>query len=189
MAAAALFLSLSAGAAADPPNPAAAGAEDAQSAVWTPRELRFVFMGFTSHYSCDGLQAKVRQALLDLGARKDLQVRESGCSASTGRPDPFPGVAIKMNVLAPPKADDATPTTVPAHWKRVNLRLDPNTVLEAGDCELVEQIKQHILPLFTARNIQYRSNCVPHQLSVGGTSLSAEVLVPDAKDAKAARAH
>ena len=31
-----------------------------QSAVWTDKELTFVYQGFTTKYSCDGLRDKVR---------------------------------------------------------------------------------------------------------------------------------
>lgn len=157
------------------------GAVNTESAVWMPKETRFTFMGFTTHYSCDGLRDKMRRVLLDFGARRDLSISEYGCTAADGRPDQFPGVSIKMNVLQPAGTGDATATPVTAHWKTVTLRLDRDPVWEAGDCELVEQIKARILPLFATRNVQYMSNCVPHQLSPGGTSLSADFLLPDQK--------
>lgn len=164
---------------------AAPDVADAQPATWTPKELNFTYQGFTTHYSCDGLREKVRSALLALGARrKGLAVHESGCSRLNGGPEPFPGVRIKMQVLTPVAAA-ATPdaNTAAAHWKTVDLRLDRDALSESGDCELLEQIKQSILPLFTTRNIKYSSTCVPHQLSVGGTTLRADVLVSDAPDA------
>jgi hypothetical protein len=159
-------------------------ADSAQLAAWTPKELHFVYQGFTTRYSCDGLRDKVRSALLALGARKDLTVHEGVCSSAAGRPEPFPGVNIKMQVLTPLTATAAAPdaTAVAAHWKTVDLRLNRDALSESGDCELIEQIKQSILPLFTTRNVEYSSNCVPHQLSSGGTRLRAEVLVPDAPD-------
>lgn len=171
---------------------AAADADSAQLAAWTPKELRFVYQGFTTRYSCDGLREKVRSALLALGARKkDLSVHEAACSTSPGRPDPFPGVTIRMQVLKPLVADAAAPdvgAAVAAHWKTVDLRLDRDAVSESGNCELLEQIKQSILPLFSTRNVEYSSNCVPHQLSTGGTQLRAQVLVADAPDTKGAAA-
>jgi hypothetical protein len=48
-----------------------------------------------------------------------------------------------------------------------------------GDCELIGQIKQKVLPLFATRNVDYRSTCENHQLVPGGTRLKAEVLVAD----------
>ena len=36
-------------------------------------------MGRTSRYSCQGLRDKMRSLLLDMGARRDLQVTLLGC--------------------------------------------------------------------------------------------------------------
>jgi hypothetical protein len=237
----------------------------AVTAQWTPKQLSFVYMGFTSKFSCDGLVDRVRSVLLVLGARKDLQVTPSSCSTPLGRPDPFPGVSIKMNVLepassssgsnggnavadyrrvliaclnargysaqpgqsggadvsvsprngqseaqmqsdryechrwgvsqtgydptrpAPQSSGNAAAQTVPAHWKLVdvNAALARDPLWQAGQCELLEQIKQSILPQFSARNVQYRSTCVPNQLYIGATQLKAEMLVPDAQNAAA----
>jgi hypothetical protein len=180
---AALVLSLPvAGTAAETAAPPA----DAQPAVWTSKDLTFVFMGFTAHYSCDGLRDKIRHVLAELGAREGFKVDYSGCSSSFGKPDPFPGVRIRMQVLQPAGADDKGSGVVGAHWKRVDLHLDRDPVWEATDCELLEQIRQKILPLFAARNVGFASNCVPHQAYLG-TRLSAELLFPE-KDAKAVAA-
>jgi len=180
-------------------------ADDAGSvaAVWTPKEMRFVYLGFTSKYSCDGLADQMRKVLLLLGARKDLKVSPSGCSSPFGRPDPFPGVMIRMNVLEP--ADQAraeksangtgsgdaasgsiaSTASVAAHWKMidVNSALARDPLWQAGQCELLEQVKQSVLPKFRTRSVVYQSTCVPNQLNVGATQLRAEVLMPDNPDA------
>jgi hypothetical protein len=170
--------------------PPAQSAEPEGYAVWTPKELRFVYQGFTSKYSCDGLRDKVRAILLKLGARKDLQVTPTPCSGSLGTPTPFPGVTIKMNVLesANGKEYDAATPPVPARWKTVDLTASRDPLDAAGDCELIEQIKTRILPLFTTRDVNYSSNCIPYQLTVGGTRLKAEVLVAAGQPAAAAPA-
>ena len=159
-------------------------------AVWTPKELRFVYMGFTSHYSCDGLRDKMRAILLQLGARSDLTVQEAPCSGLAGSPTEFPGVTVKMNVLTPWNAanSNAAATPVPAHWKVVEISTEHDPLREAGDCELIEQVKSRALPLFSARNVEYRSTCVPHQLQIGGTQLKPEVLVADDQRSPAAGA-
>ncbi len=161
---------------------------DAQSAVWTPKELTFVFMGFTAHYSCDGLRDKIRHVLGELGARSDLKVDYYGCSSPFGTPDPFPGVRIRMHVLQMAGANDKSTEVVGAHWRRVDLHLDKDPVWEASDCELLEQIRQKILPLFATRAVDFGSNCVPHQAYLG-THLAADLLFPDPKGARAAAAN
>ena len=161
----------------------AATDEAGQSAVWTPRELQFTYMGFTTKYTCDGLRDRVKTMLLLLGARKDdLKVVQSPCSGNPDRPDPFPGVRIKMHVLQP---TDQKPTPdgqiVAAHWQPVDLLKGEFGLDAAGQCELLEQVNQKILPLFATRNIDMQTSCVPHQLSPAGTRLKAEVLIADRK--------
>src|SRR5580704_5914285 len=129
-----------------------------QSATWAQKEFTFTYQGFTTKYSCDGLHGKMRKILLQLGARKeDLKISDRGCSGRSGVPDPFPGVAVKMSVLVPADAAAASGggPTVPSHWKAVQLKLDNESLSEAGECELVEQVKQKVLPLFTTRNVDF----------------------------------
>jgi hypothetical protein len=154
-----------------------------QAAVWTPKEVQFTYMGFTTKYSCDGLRDTIQQMLLQLGARKDdLKVYEMPCSGDPSRPNPFPGVKIKMSVLTPaPSPLPAGTQTVPAHWKTVKLPYRETGINAAGECELLEQFRKTILPLFTARNVDLHASCVPHQLEPVGTKLQAEVLVTDQK--------
>lgn len=166
-----------------------------EPAVWTQKEVEFTYMGFTTHYTCDGLRDAVRGMLLQLGARKDdLKVYEQPCSRPE-RPDPFPGVKIKMSVLQPaPATPSADAPIVEAYWKPVKLPYRATSLDAAGQCELLEQFKQKVLPLFTTRNVDLHASCVPHQLEPIGTSLQAEVLVTDqkkaaSKQASAADAH
>ena len=151
--------------------------------MWVPKELHFDYRGFTTKYSCDGLQERMRDVLLKLGARPDLRVRGYGCTRLVG-PDPFAGVSIKMNVLQP--AGKQGGPAVPVHWQRVDLLTglyEHDPVDAAADCELIGQIKQKILPLFATRNVDYRSTCEAHHLVPGGTRLKAEVLVADERTA------
>ena len=153
---------------------------ESQPAVWTEKEVTFVYQGFTTRYSCDGLRDKVRAVLLDLGAeKKGLKVLQLGCSSASGRPDPFPGVRVKMSVLQPASgaADDKAP--VAAHWKPVDLKLRDSFTTDSGECELVEQIRHKIVPLFATRNVDLRTNCIPHQATAARPTLRLEVLAPD----------
>ena len=156
--------------------------EPVQPALWTPKELRFVYTGFTTKYSCDGLREKIRRVLLELGARADdLAVNQAGCAGDPGRPTTFPTVSIRMNVLKPaptPPPGANAPPAVPAHWQLVDLTKHRDPLNVAGDCELIEQIEHSIVPQFTTRNVEYRSNCVPNQLQLG-TFLKVEALLPE----------
>lgn len=133
------------------------------AAVWKSRELLFSYQGFTSRYTCDGLRDKVRQVLLDLGARDDLTVLATGCTG-LDRPEAFPAVRIELSVLQP--VQGAAPAgAVDAQWTPVTLTGYDR--LEAGDCELLQQIRDNILPLFAVRAVNVKADCVPHQLPTG----------------------
>lgn len=161
--------------------PAMAVAQDGVEAAWVHRQVSFVYQGFTTHYSCDGLRETIRRMLAKLGAR-DLKVRSRACTRMVGA-EPFPGVRVTMQVLVPASSEEggkAAGPKVAAHWQKVVLLGRNSGIQEQGKCELIEQFKETFLPLFSTRHISYRSNCIPHQLTLG-THLSAEVLMPDVK--------
>lgn len=165
---------------------AAAAPVPTEPAVWTQKEVQFTYMGFTTHYTCDGLRDTVREMLVQLGARKsDLKVYEQPCSRPD-RPDPFPGVKITMSVLQPaPATPNGDSPVVEGYWKPIKLPFRATNLDAAGQCELLEQFKQQVLPLFTTRNVDLHAGCVPHQLEPLGTALKAEVLFTDQKKAPA----
>lgn len=149
----------------------------AEHAEWVQRKLDFTYLGFTTRYSCQGLRDKIRRVLLDLGARRsDLNVHEVGCTRSIGQPEAAPSVGGTFFVLQP--APSSTEHPVEAVWQRVNVRLGRRGLDEAGQCELVDEVRHKILPLFSTRDIQFKQSCIPHQLTPTGSSLSVEVLKP-----------
>lgn len=147
------------------------------SASWVPRKLHFSYVGFTAHYSCDGLRDQMKRILQQLGVRKDLVLRSTGCTRLEG-PESFPGVDATFSVLEPAGDGDhdAAAQGVAARWDKVILDSDTPGRTGAGECELIEQVKQRVLPLFTTRNLTYSSDCFPHSESLGGVRLSVEVL-------------
>jgi hypothetical protein len=163
--------------------PVVAAAQDSVTAVWVPKHIEFIYQGFTTHYSCDGLQQQIRSMLQKLGAQ-DLKVRQMACARPEGATD-FPGVNVTMSVLVPAssaeaaKAKSSSPQ-VQAQWKDVVLMPENASFDDQGNCELIEQFKETFLPLFTTRNVNYGSTCFPHQLTLG-THLSTQVLVPPPK--------
>ncbi len=163
--------------------PALATAQDSVTAVWVPKHIEFIYQGFTTHYSCGGLQDQIRDMLQKLGAQ-NLKVLQMGCVRPEG-PTVFPGVSVTMSVLVPSSSAEASKAKssgppLQAQWKKVVLMPVNSGYNEEGNCELIEQFKQQFLPLFTTRKIDYGSSCVPYQLTLG-THLSAEVLVPPPK--------
>jgi len=182
IAATALTLGASTVAGTTEASPAAAPAATAPSttlAQWHDQKLKFDYTGFTALYTCDGLEGKVRQILLNFGARNDLKVRATGCDYGSNRPSKFAWVTAEFSALTP--APDPAPTdAVKANWVKVQLSPNRPTFMGDGECELVEQIHDLLQKGFALRNTDYRTRCVPHQVSLGDYSVSTEVLKPAA---------
>jgi hypothetical protein len=163
----------------------APGADVPQPARWVRKKLFFIYEGLQSTYECQGLTDQVKSVLLQLGARRsDLDVHEAGCTSGFNQPTHFPAVAGSFSVLEPVAPEqayspNAAAGAVPARWQPVQVKLDLPGRDANGQCELLEQVKSRILPLFPTRNIQFQSVCSPRQLLVGVTSLRAEVLMPE----------
>jgi hypothetical protein len=158
---------------AAPPQQSAA-TQTHEFTVWVPKHLEFLYRHATTQYTCSGLQTRMKSLLLELGARPDLDVREYGCTQLSG-PDPLAGVKINMNVLEPAGQRPG----LSAHWQRVDLLANRELLEAAADCELIQEIQQKILPLFTVRNVDYSAACEARKLLPGATRLKADVLVPD----------
>jgi hypothetical protein len=134
---------------------------------WVPRKVHFMYSAMapsakTTFYSCDKLEGQITTILRQLGAQDEL-VKPFGCMTNGGA-ERFPGVDATFSVLEPADSDvqgDAGSKKVEAHWDKVTLTSD-------ASCELIEQMKQHILPLFTTRN----------QASGCASRFSVEVLRP-----------
>ena len=158
---------------ADPPSAGEPG-------VWQKHQYSFTFMGFTSTYSCDGLASKLRLLLIASGARHDAKARAGACASGFGRPDKFARADLTFYTLAPGQTgavSGATPigaTPVDGIWQPVSLADRSPRELSTGDCELVDQFRTAVLPMFTTRNIDNHTTCVPHQISGSVINLKFE---------------
>lgn len=149
-----------------------------ESGVWVKRHYNLQFMGFTSTYSCDGLAGKLKVLVKAAGARSDLKVSPGACAAGFGRPDKFANASVTFYALVPEssaKPDETNGAKDQGVWQTVEIAARKPTELQPGDCELVEQFRDHVLPLFTRRNVDDRITCVPNQESGSSYFLRFEV--------------
>jgi hypothetical protein len=153
---------------------AASQADDVPAkGVWQKHEYRFSFFGFTTTYSCDGLADKLKLLLLAAGARADAKSQPAACTNGFGRPDRFASAYLTFYTLAAAGADQvADAGTVNGNWRVVKFMPSTPSQLGLGDCELIEQFRDRLLPMFSTRNIDNRTSCVPHQLSGSNFSLA-----------------
>jgi hypothetical protein len=160
-AAAAFAAALLLGGAALADDPAAAAA---QPGTWQSHKYTFQFLGFTTTYSCDGLADKLRLLLLAAGARADVKAQPGACASGFGRPDKFARADLTFYTLTPTEAPtDAKP--VNGTWRPVTFANNSPRELGLGDCELIEQFRDRVLPMFNTRNVVSNTACVPYQYS------------------------
>jgi hypothetical protein len=156
--------------------------------VWQKHTYNFQFMGFTTTYSCDGLAYKLKVLLLAAGARSDLKSIPGACSRGYGRPDKFAQATLTFYTLSPAAgAKDAEGPRVDGAWRSIVFGTRSPRELALGDCELVEQFRNNLLPMFTARDVNSQTTCVPHQESGSNINLKFEAFAPAAVKAANAR--
>jgi hypothetical protein len=149
-----------------------------QPGVWQQHQYDFQFFGFTTTYSCDGLAGKLKVLLIAAGARADLKSRPGACAQQLGRPDKFASASLTFYTLAPAGANPGVAgPAVDGIWRPVSFAARKPRELATGDCELVEQFRDKVLPMFTTRNIDNNVTCVPHQQSGSVINLKFESFV------------
>ena len=148
--------------------------------VWEERDTNFQFQGFTTTYSCDGLADKLKILLIAAGARGDAKAISGACSSGFGRPDKFAQARLTFYTLAPAGTAEGAGAPVHGVWRSVALADRSPRDLRLGDCELVEQFRDKVLPMFKTRNVESGMTCVPHQLSGSSIQLKFEVFAPQA---------
>jgi hypothetical protein len=163
-----------------PSNSAAADIAGSPSAdivtgVWQHHQVTFNYFGVTSLYTCDGLEDQVRQILLHLGARKDAKVYASGCPGPYNAPSNSAWVKADFYTLAP-AADANTSGTVKARWTALELTPQRPDFMGAGDCELIQGMKDLIVKSFSLRGVEYRTSCFPHEVSMDSYAVKGQAL-------------
>jgi hypothetical protein len=155
--------------------------------TWEHHKARFSYFGITTLYSCDGLEDNTRALLVHLGARKeDAKVNALGCPRGSSVPGRTAIVDVDFYSLSP-SADANAADTVQARWTPVQVSPTQPYFMGRGDCELVNELKDLISKNFSLRDLNYRTDCVPHQVVLNGFSVKAQALKPLSAAVAAAR--
>jgi hypothetical protein len=151
-------------------------AHDSEQGVWQKHDYSFQLLGFTSTYSCDGLASMLKVLLIAAGARTDTKSISGGCSRGYGVPDKFARANLTFYTLAPIVNGENSIAPINGVWRSVAFADRSPREVRLGDCELVEQFRDKVLPMFTTRNFDSRMTCIPNQLSGSVIDLKFEVL-------------
>jgi hypothetical protein len=163
---------ISAGFAASAATPAEPSGQ-AVTGAWQHHQVNFTYWGVTTLYSCDGLEDNIRALLLHLGARKDAKVSARGCPHGSSIPGHNAIIDVDFYSLSP--SSDAT-GTVPAQWMPVAVSPTHPYFMGHGDCELIDEMKDLISKNFSLREMNYHTDCVPHQINIDDFSIKAQAL-------------
>ena len=175
------------------------GAAPVQS-VWQPQEIKYSYTGFTTAYNCDAFESKLKSILKTLGAHPETKVRATGCdfnrpsrnffvTVTTATPVPASEEAVKriksagysesqqklLERLGTKQA--VSSDQFPAQWKTVDLGNDRKLDLQPGDCELMEGLRDHVLPKLDMKVVSNKVHCTPKQLSIQTPELKVSSLV------------
>jgi hypothetical protein len=165
-------------------------------ATWKPQEIRYAYSGFTTAYSCDAAEFKLEQILKTLGAHPNTKVRATGCSLTRPSTDFFVTVITATPVAVDPGQSvvaghvdgkilkqlgldqSALTQSFPAQWSTVDLSRDRKLDLQPGDCELLEGLREHVLPKLALEVVEDGVSCTPRQLSIQTPTLKVAALLP-----------
>jgi hypothetical protein len=145
-------------------------------ASWHSHKLSFTYVGISPTYSCEGLRSGLSFLLQKSGAKLNHPVYAYPCG-NFGASRPPLTATLDFSTLQPAE------TTASGHlaggeWHHVEFSPTHDTPdLRGGDCELVEEFKETVLPKFTTRNVKSHLECVPYQTTGDLFSLSFDVLV------------
>lgn len=168
--------------------------------VWQPQEIKYSYQGFTTAYNCDAFETKLTSILKSLGAHPQTQVRASGCDLNRPSRNFFVTVTTATPVAATQEAikkiksagysesqqqllerlgkkSPISSDQFPAQWQTVDLAQDRKLDLQPGDCELMEGLRDHVLPKLDIKVVESRIQCTPRQLSIQTPQLKVSSLV------------
>lgn len=145
-------------------------------ATWQPHRNSFTYIGISPSYSCEGLKDALTFLLQQSGAQINRTVTVSPCSTGGGGPVPLPTANLDFSTLQAAQGEGGS-ASANAVWRHVDFSLTrSNPQLQGSDCELVQEFKDRLLPMFTTRNITSNLHCIPHQSTGNQFDLSFDVL-------------
>lgn len=168
------------------------------TAIWKAQQVNFEYRGDSTVYSCRSLHDKLVMILRTLGAREDVRLHSFVCDEQLGIARfqvamRSPVIASEENVREATQYDSKDELIArmsgeqlasasdlerfPAVWKTVSFARDRGMRLERGDCELVQQVRQQILPRLSVRVVKDNVRCSSSLGHIGPPRLTVSALV------------
>lgn len=177
----------------------AAGAEgEIIQAGWKTTEVRYTYVGFTTAFTCDGAEDRVKTILRAVGAHPQTKVRAQGCQINRPSRNFFITIAAAMPVPQAQAGSDAQgearqellkrlgvkdnslQDTFPAQWQTLRLDRDRKLDLRPGECELLEGLRTEVFPKLGVEVLSGSLSCMPKQVPIVLPELTVKALMPAA---------
>lgn len=171
----------------------------ATQAVWMTQTITFVYRGYSTIYSCGGLQRTLERVLVGVGAPRDgIRLQAYSCDDRSGWArfeltfvSPIEATPENVRALTTYDSRDALVAKVrgerlpgaedlprfPAVWKTVSFAHDRKMKLAPGDCELVQELRKQVLPKMSVHIIRDDVRCSSFG-SIAPAQLTVSALVP-----------
>ena len=115
------------------------------------------FRDLPRRYSCDDLQRRLRDALLPLGAPPDINIRVSECG--DGWEGYSPQAQIEFTTPSPLLGEAAVPAGFDPASRTVRLAPGQLSSWQPGDCALMRQLKDKLLPQLSVKIVAFSLAC------------------------------
>jgi len=124
-------------------------------AKWQEQETRFTYFGYTTYYTCDGIESSVESLLTELGA-KDVKARASGCYNFNSAERSL-SVRVKFKTLSTDESLRGEPIKV----QMQDLHFNQRSVRRSNhySCDLIDDIQKKVLDNFEHEVIKKQGIC------------------------------
>ncbi|NKB38412.1 MAG: hypothetical protein GKR93_14815 [Gammaproteobacteria bacterium] len=150
-------------------------------AQWEVFQIRFVYVGEFTQYSCDGIERKIRRLLILLGARNDARV-ETDCFGGDNLrrrgAQRVHRMRLAFSLPVPVDKTDFGREIFPAEWQEVSLGGGLSRKLDGGDCELVREFQRYVVPRLQVKQINSDLSCFPINRTISRLRAKMKILSP-----------
>lgn len=163
-------------------------------ASWVVHTIRYTYAGTTSAYNCDSAARRLKNILRTLGAHEKTKVSTRGCNFN----QPETTFFITISTAVPAAAVDAPAGTgnrieslgrmglsaaklegtFPARWKAIDLSTERRLKLQAGDCDLLTGLREHVLPKLSIKVVNAGGQCQANRIGAKAPAVTVVALVP-----------
>jgi hypothetical protein len=154
---------------------AASDAGPTEPAVWQHHQELIDYYGVTETYTCTGIEDKMRQLLLYLGARRaDLKITPL-CSRQLA---PMQQVFVRVDFYSLAPATEGSGEALTAHWAPLSITPRDALFRDRAECELFQNVKKVLTKDFTIRDVHYDTTCTPYDTTLQDYNITGEILAP-----------